>query len=98
MSMKGADSAHPGYLVDFHTCTVKSLSSGASRRIGRFKLVYDKIVARCPSRPVGNWLPAAVDEVNKMYETAEESVTVQVRTEESVTVQVRAGWSMVIER
>ena len=53
MSMKGTDSTHPGYLVDFNHFTVKSLSSGASRKIGRFKLVYDKVVKKSPSRPVG---------------------------------------------
>jgi len=53
MSMKGADSAHPGYVVDFNHYTVKSLSSSASRKIGRFRLVYDKIVKKSASRPVG---------------------------------------------
>ena len=55
MSMKGTDSEHPGYIVDFNHFTVTSLSSGASRKIGRFKLIYDKIVKnkKSVSRPVG---------------------------------------------
>ena len=53
MSLKAADSSHPGYTVDFNRYTVKSLSSGSSRKIGRFKLVYDRIVKKSSSRPVG---------------------------------------------
>jgi hypothetical protein len=53
MSLKAADSSHPGYTVNFNHFTVKSLSSGSSRKIGRFKLVYDKIVKKSSSRPVG---------------------------------------------
>ena len=56
MSMKGTDTTHPGYLVDFNHFTVKSLSSGASRKIGRFRLVYDKIVKKSSSRPMGKHL------------------------------------------
>ncbi|KAL5255578.1 hypothetical protein ACHWQZ_G010974 [Mnemiopsis leidyi] len=71
MSLKAADSSHPGYTVDFNHFNVKSLSSGSSRKIGRFKLVYDKIVKKSSSRPVGNWV-SAVEETNKMFETAGE--------------------------
>lgn len=53
MSLKASDSAHPGYTVDFNHFNVQSLSSGSSRKIGRFKLVYDKIVKKSPLRPVG---------------------------------------------
>ena len=53
MSLKAADSSHPGYTIDFNHFTVKSLSSGSGRKIGRFKLVYDKIVKKSSSRPVG---------------------------------------------
>ena len=56
MSLKAADSSHPGYTVDFNHFNVKSLSSGSSRKIGRFKLVYDKIVKKSSSRPVGKLL------------------------------------------
>merc|ERR1719204_2237354 len=72
MSLKAADSSHPGYTVNFNHFTVKSLSSGSSRKIGRFKLVYDKIVKKSSSRPVGNWISAAEETNKMMFETAGE--------------------------